>query len=471
MKRVGKPVFFIVAILIFVVTVLSVFGISTQYGDNKTVYIKGINDIRWGIDVRGGVDVTFTPSADAKNVTTQNMDAAEEIIKQRLTSLNITDSEVYTDYNKNRIIVRFPWKEDEEDFDPEAAVKELGETAQLTFREGYEVDEEGLPSGATKDNIILTGDMVEEATAGYTSEQGYLVSLKLKSEGATRFSEATKELAASKGVISIWMDDEMISAPVVNEQITGGEAVITSDGGFTAEEVTSLANKINGGALPFKLVTESFSTISPSLGEGARDAMLLALAIAFLAVCVYITIIYKIPGLVASIALLGQVALNFAAISGFFGVFPSFTLTLPGLAGIILAIGMGVDANVITTERIREELHAGRSLDGSINTGFKVGFTAIFDGNITMIIVAIILMGAFGPTDSIFAKILSPIFFMFGPSTAGTIYSFGYTLMVGIILNFLMGVTCSRLMLKSLSRFKAFRNPALYGGPKNAERV
>lgn len=470
MRRIGKPVFFIVAILIFVVTALSVFGISTRYGDNETIYIKGIQNIRWGIDVRGGVDVTFAPSEDAKNVTDQNMASAEEIIKQRLTSLNITDSEVYTDTNKNRIIVRFPWKEDEEDFDPEAAVKELGETAELTFREGTEVDEEGLPTGVTKQNIILTGQMVDQATAGYNSEDGgYIVSLKLKSEGAKRFSDATSKLSASKGTISIWMDEDMISAPTVQAHITDGNAIIS--GNFTSDEAISLANKINGGALPFKLVTESFSTISPSLGAGARDAMLLALGIAFLAVCIFLTLIYKLPGLVASIALLGQVALNFAAISGFFPVFSSFTLTLPGLAGIILAIGMGVDANIITTERIREELHAGRSLDGSINTGFKVGFTAIFDGNITMIIVAMILMGAFGPTDGIFAKILTPIFFMFGQSTAGTIYSFGYTLMVGIILNFLMGVTCSRLMLKSLSKFKAFRNPALYGGPKKNERV
>ncbi len=470
MKRVGKPVFFVVVILIFAVTALSFFGIRTQYGDIETTYIKGIENIRWGIDVRGGVDVTFAPSEDAVNVTDQNMASAEEIIKQRLTSLNIADSEVYTDNNKHRIIVRFPWKEDEEDFDPEAAVKELGETAELTFREGYEVNDEGLPEGVTASNIILTGSMVKEASAGYNQEDGgYIVSLALKDEGADKFSEATKKLSQTKGVISIWMDDDMISAPTVQAHITDGNAIIQGD--FTADEAISLANKINGGALPFKLVTESFSTISPSLGAGARDAMLLALGIAFLIVCVYLTVFYKLSGLVASVALLGQVALNFAAISGFFPVFPSFTLTLPGLAGIILAIGMGVDANIITAERIREELHTGRSLDGSINTGFKVGFTAIFDGNVTMIIVAMILMGAFGPTDGIFAKILTPLFFMFGQSTEGTIYSFGYTLMVGIILNFLMGVACSRLMLKGLSKFKSFRKPALYGGPKENERV
>lgn len=470
MKRVGKPVFFIVALLIFAFTALTFFGIQTQYGDNKTVYIKGLDNIRWGIDIKGGVDVTFTPPSTQKDVTKEQMSAAEETIKQRMTTLNITDGEVYTDYSKHRIIVRFPWKEDEEDFDPEAAVKELGETAELTFREGYETDDEGLPSGVTKENVILTGDMVTSATVGYDSEKSqYVVQLKLDSEGTKNFSEATSRLASSKGVISIWMDETVISYPTVNEAISGGEAVIS--GNFTVDEATSLANKITAGSLPFKLETENYNTISPTLGEGARDAMLLAMAIAFVAVCIFIIAVYRLPGVVASIGLLGQVAGSFAAVSGFFPAFSSFTLTLPGLAGIILAVGMGVDANVITTERIKEELYRGKSLDGSINTGFKAAFTAIFDGNVTMIIIAMILMGAFGPPSSIFSKMLTPLFFMFGPSTAGTIYSFGYTLMVGVILNFVMGVTCSRLMLKSLSRFKAFRNPALYGGPKNEERV
>lgn len=155
-----------------------------------------------------------------------------------------------------------------------------------------------------------------------------------------------------------------------------------------------------------------------------------------------------------------------AALTGFFSTIPSFTLTLPGIAGIILSLGVGVDANIITAERIKEELKAGKSLDNALNIGYKRGFTAIFDGNITVIFVAVILMGAFGPTDSIFATLLSPVFFAFGASTAGTIYSFGYTLLVGIIMNFIMGVTASRLMLKSISRFKPFRKAWLYGGDK-----
>ena len=462
MKRVGKPVFFIVVALIAFFFVTSITGIGTTYGDYKTTYVKGGNDIRWGIDIRGGVDVTFTPP-DGVNATETEMKAAEEVIKQRLVSLNITDNEVYTDLNKDRIIVRFPWKSDEEDFDPEAAIKELGETAMLTFREGKETDATGAPAGTTKETIVLEGKDVKEAYAARNSENNeVVVQLKLNDDGKTKFAEATQRLKGK--TISIWMDNTMISYPTVEAVITNGEAVIT--GMQNWEEATSLANKINSGALPFKLQTENFSTINPTMGLGARDAMIIAGGIALLLVCAFIIWKYRVPGAVAAIALFGQVAGMIMSISGYIPFIPSFTLTLPGIAGMVLSIGMGVDANVITSERIKEELAAGKSLDGSIKSGFSNALSAIVDGNLTVVIVAVILMGAFGPPSSIFAKMLSPVLGFLGPATEGAIYSFGYTLLVGVIMNFIMGVTASRLMLRSLSRFKCMRKLSYYGGEK-----
>lgn len=464
MKRVGKPVFFIVAILIIVFLTTALLGVSTTYGDRKDVYIKGGNDIRWGIDIRGGVDVTFTPP-EGVDADEAQMRAAEAVVKQRLITLHITDSEVYTDPSKDRIIVRFPWKEDEEDFDPQAAIAELGETARLTFREGIETDENGLPTGVTAENIILEGDDVQEAYAFYNSEDGtYGVSLTLSEEGKAAFAEATTRLAEENGIISIWMDDTVISYPSVNDPITDGQASIT--GNFTAETAQELADKINSGALPFKLETANYSTIDPTLGEGAKDVMVMAGAVAFVLVAVFMIVLYRLPGAVAVIALMGQLALSVAAVSGYFPFISSFTLTLPGIAGIILAIGMGVDANVITAERIREEIRSGKSVDGAIELGYQRAFTAILDGNMTVVIVAIILMGAFGPPSSFFAKLLTPIFFMCGPALAGTVYSFGYTLLIGVIGNFIFGILSTKLMLKSVSRFKAFREPKLYGGER-----
>ena len=159
-------------------------------------------------------------------------------------------------------------------------------------------------------------------------------------------------------------------------------------------------------------------------------------------------------------------AATLAFVSGYFPVFESFTLTLPGIAGIILAIGMGVDANVITAERIKEELKNGKSLDGALKSGFARGLTPIIDGNVTIVIVAIVLMGAFGPSDGLFAKALHFVFFAFGPSTAGTIYAFGYTLLTGVLLNFVFGVFATRVMIRGAAAIKALRNPWLYGAAK-----
>lgn len=466
MKKAKKPVFFVVLMCILAFAYLTFFGVHTYYGDTKHVYIKGAEEIRWGIDIQGGVNATFEPAAaeegseqpDFDDITKDDMDAAKSIIEQRLVGLNITDSEVYVDYTKKRIMVSFPWQAGEEDFDPESAVAELGETAMLTFRKGSEQTGEQ----------VLTGKDVKKATANPASDgtSGYQVELEFYDSGTSAFANATTELAASGGQISIWMDDTCISAPKVNEPITKGKCQITNQGGFSWNEASSLANKINAGALPFKLSTTSTNIISASLGEGALNAMILAGIIAFCIIAVYMIIFYRLPGFVASIALFGQVVGTIACISGFFPNLPSFTLTIPGIAGIILAIGMGVDANVITAERIKEELNHGKTLNGAIELGYKRAWSAVFDGNITVVFVAVILMGAFGPTDSVFGTVLKPLFSMFGASTAGTIYSLGYTLLVGIILNFVFGIFCSRLMLASLSKFKFLRNRKLYGGAK-----
>lgn len=466
MKRIGKPVFFIVFIVIASIAYTTFFGISSMYGDKKNVYIKSSEDIRLGIDIKGGVDVTFSPPAGTK-ATKEQMSAAESVIKLRLLTRNITDSEVYTDYNKYRIIVRFPWKAGESNFDPEAAIKELGETALLTFREGKEQDQSGAPTG----KIVLVGKDIKSASNVVQTDQNTgstenVVKLELNASGKDKFSEVTGRLKGTGEVISIWMDNTLISYPKVDEQISDGTAIIS--GSFTPESAKELADKINSGGLPFKLQTQNYNTISPTLGMNALDAMVLAGIIAFICVALFMISWYRVPGLIASFALVGQASLAVAAISGYFAVFPSFTLTLPGIAGIILSIGMGVDANIITSERIKEELRNGRTIDGAIENGAKEAFSAIFDGNITVIIVSIILMGAFGPPDSPFAKLLSPIFnlFGFGATTAGAVYSFGYTLFIGVLVNFLMGVTASGLMLKSVSKFKFLRKPWLYGGKK-----
>ena len=454
MNRKGKSwPLFVVAILIVLFSLTAIFGVSYTYGDTKNVYVKGASDIRFGIDIRGGVDVTFMP-ADDVGATEAPMTAAKTVIEDRLVGLGITDYESYVDNNKNRIIVRFPWKNDEANFNPQTAIDEIGTTAKMVFRKG---------SSATGEEI-LSGDDVASASAAYNETEGWVVQLKFNSAGASAFATATTELAASNGTISIWLDDNNISTATVNEAITGGEAIIK--GNFDQDSASTLANQINSGSLPFALSAESYSTISPSLGAKSLDVMVQAGIIAFILVAILMIVRYRLPGTIAVISLMGQAAATLAVVSGYFTVFPGSTLTLPGIAGIILGIGMGVDANVITAERIKEELSKNKTLEGAVNSGFKMGLTPIIDGNVTIVIVAAILMGAFGPTDGFWAKVFNPIFYWFGPSTAGTIYSFGFTLLTSVLLNFVFGVWATRVMIRGAVHFKPLRKAWLFGGKK-----
>ena len=456
-KRTGKPVFFVVFILILALTYTAFFGIENYYGDTRNVIFKGAEDIRWGIDIKGGVEAVFSPDKEGVDITASDMDAAKAIIETRMVNKNITDYEVYTDSDNHQIIVRFPWAADESDFDAAAAVQELGETALLTFCEG-ETNETVLLSGATD---------IKSATAGFNSETNEpIVSLKLTSAGTSKFSSATSRLVGS--TISIWMDETMLSAPTVNEAITTGEAMITGMG--TAEAAKELADKINAGSLPFALTVDDskLQVISPTLGSDALRVMVIAGSIAFGLVCLLMIALFRLNGVIAAIALLGQLAGSIACISGFFGSADSFTLTIPGIAGIILSIGVGVDCNVIAAERIREEFRKGKTIDGAIDSGFKNSLSAVIDGNVTIVIVSVVLMGAFGTPDSLLAKLFAPLMSLFGSQVTGAIYSFGYTLLVGTIFNLIMGVLASKYMLKSISQLKLFRKPWLYGGKKNA---
>ena len=454
MNRKGKSwPLFVVAILIVLFSLTAILGVSYTYGDTKNAYVKGASDIRFGIDIRGGVDVTFMPADDVE-ATDAQMAAAKTVIEDRLVGLGITDYESYVDNNKNRIIVRFPWKSDEADFNPQTAIDEIGTTAKMVFRKG---------SSSTGEEI-LSGDDVASASAAYNETEGWVVQLKFNSDGASAFAAATTELAANNGTISIWLDDSNISTATVNEAITGGEAIIK--GNFDQDSASTLANQINSGSLPFALSAESYSTISPSLGANSLDVMVQAGIIAFILVALMMIFRYRLPGTIAVISLMGQVAATLAVVSGYFSVFPGSTLTLPGIAGIILGIGMGVDANVITAERIKEELAKNKTLEGAVNSGFKMGLTPIIDGNVTIVIVAAILMGAFGPTDGFWAKVFNPIFFWFGPSTAGTIYSFGFTLLTSVLLNFVFGVWATRVMIRGAVHFKPLRKAWLFGGKK-----
>ena len=371
-KRTGKSLFFIILVLIVALTVTAFVGIKDYYGDTENIYIKGARDIRWGIDISGGVEAVFSPDKEGLEITNDDMQVAKTIIETRLTNLNITDYEVYTDSSRHQVIVRFPEAAGGNKIDPQAAIKELSASAQLKFYNGD--TNEGTP--------FMTGDVVTDASAQYDQEHGWVVALSLDSKGSAAFETATANAAANGTNISIYMDNDNISTAGCSQRITGGNAIIY--GNFDEDTASLLAKKIKSGSLPFALTVDDskLQIISPTLGSDALKVMVIAGAIAFAVVCLLMISRYRLPGVIASIALLGQLAGSIACISGYFPGTDSFTLTIPGIAGIILSIGVGVDANVIAAERIRDEFSKGKTIDGAIDSGFKNSLSAVIDGNV-----------------------------------------------------------------------------------------
>lgn len=395
----GKKLFAIIILCILAVIGVGIFGIGDE--------IKGIREMRFGIDIRGGVEAVFEPDGLDRKAKGDELDSARNIIEMRLDAQNISDREVTVDKEGGYIIVRFPWKSGETDFKPEQAIAELGEMAKLTFRD---------PEG----NVLLEGKNVVSSSArkGGENSNGYVVVLNFDSQGEKLFYEATGKLVGKN--MGIYMDEEQISNPSVSRQISGNSAEITNIA--TYKEAKALSDKINAGALPFSLKTTNFSTISPSLGNNALQIMVASGLIAFLIICIFMISLYKLPGMITCITLVLHMMLQMLAIS-----IPQYTLTLPGIAGIILSLGMGVDTNIIISERITDELGRGTSIKQAIKYGYKNAFSSVLDGNLTAAIVAVILM-------------------IFG---SGSMLSFGYTLAVGMVVNLLVGITVSRKLLQS----------------------
>ncbi len=377
--------------------------------------VKPITQMRYGIDIRGGVEVVFEADGIDRKPSSSELDSARTIIETRLDSKNIADREVTVDKKGGYIIVRFPWKSGETDFNPEEAIAELGEMAKLTFRD---------PDG----NVLLEGKNVLKAEPGQdTSGVGtqYMVHLTFDTKGAELFEKATGDLVGQN--MGIYMDEEQISNPQVQAKISGGNASIDNMESYKAAK--ELADKINAGALPFSLKTSNFSTISPSLGSHALQIMIYAGAIAFVVICVFMILQYKLPGIIACLTLVLQMALQLLSVS-----VPQYTLTLTGIAGIILSLGMAVDTNIIISERIADEIKKGLTIRTAVKNGYKNAFSSVLDGNLTTAIVAIILM-------------------IFG---SGSMLSFGYTLLMGMIFNLLVGVSVSKHLLVGILEYRKY---------------
>jgi preprotein translocase subunit SecD len=427
-----------------------------------------------GLDLRGGSQLTIQvkPAPGMKEITERDLEGVQKVVEGRINGLGVSEPVIQT-IGTDKILVQLPGVND-----PEQAERVLGGTAQLEFRTQKPNTETQLfafqssraelkakqeelrnstdKAAVTKNqeelqknnqailelfestNPPLTGQYLQDAYGEPTQGNNWNVAIRFASKGGELFADLTKNLAGTGRSIGIFLDNELISAPVVGPEfaatgITGGAAVIT--GRFTAQQANDLGVQLRGGALPVPVEIAEIRTVGATLGQDSITSSIYAGGGGLFLVLIFMIVYYRLPGLIADIALIIYAILTWACFS-LLGV----TLTLPGIAGFILSIGMAVDANVLIFERTREELQAGKSLYRSVESGFYRAFSSILDGNVTTVIACAAL-------------------FWLG---AGLVKGFALTLALGVAVSMFTAITCSRTFMFLAISIPALRKPELF---------
>ncbi len=396
----------VITLLSVVIAILGVMCFASFHiGGTIYKYNSVVGIIRQGIDLSGGYYVVLEPeSTDGNASDAELLEKAMEIIRTRLDDKGYTEAIINTQ-DGNKIRVEIPQVDDDG-----TVLEIIGQTGELTFKDG---------SG----NVWLNGqDHIKGAYAANNRQDGgYMVVLEFTDAGASRFADATNTIKdMSDNKLYIWLGDSNISAPAVNEQIVSNTAQIT--GNFTYEEAMNIASVIDSGKLPIKYSVTEARSISSKLGSSAGVTSIIMAAIGLAVIFVIMLIRYRGLGLAACISLICYCLLYIV----FLAIIPSVQLTLPGIAGILLAIGMAVDASIVIFERIREEYRLGKTAEAAVAHGFKRATVTVLDSNVTTIFAAIILW------------LVCP----------GTIKGFAITLLIGIVLSLFTSIILSKWLLK-----------------------
>ena len=418
MNRKKGIITLIAAIVVLIgFTFVAVFGLDA----NKT---GSASNIKLGLDLAGGVSITYEVVGEEEPSAADMSDTIFKL-QQRVENYS-TEAQVYQE-GSDRINIEIPGVSD-----ANAILEELGKPGSLVF-----LDEDG--------NEVLNGTDIADAQAAYQQNsmgnQEPVVSLTMTEEGTEKFAEATKAAAPNHEIIYIVYDDEVVSYPSVQDEITDGHAVI--NGMSSYEEAEQLASTIRIGGLKLELQELRSNVVGAQLGSDAIRTSLIAGAVGLVLVIIFMIAVYWIPGVASSIALCLYTAMMVLLLNGF-----DITLTLPGIAGIILSIGMAVDANVIIFARIREEIATGKTVKSSIKIGFHKALSAIIDGNVTTLIAAAVL----------------------GFMGTGTIRGFAQTLALGIVLSMFTALTVTQLILNALYAV-GFRDEKFYGRAKERKPI
>lgn len=430
--------------LILVAAVMIFLGFTCIFGLNSWD-MGAAKNINLGLDLEGGVSITYR--AVGETPSQEDMDDTVYKLQRRVEEYS-TEAQAYQQ-GDDRISIEIPGVQD-----ANTILEELGQPGSLYFirqndssgNPNYSINADGTAYELTKTideleadgSIVLTGNEVESASAGTYADQTtnatqYVVELKLNDEGTAAFADATQEAYAASESIAIYYDGELVSVPNVNNVIENGEAQITGMASY--EEAESLASTIRIGGLNVELEEISSEVVGAQLGQEALDTSLLAGAIGLAIVCIFMCFVYLLPGFAASLALLLYTELVLILLNAF-----DITLTLPGIAGIILGIGMAVDANVIIFARVKEELSDGKSVHAALNAGFHKAMSAIIDGNVTTLIAAGVL-------------------WLRG---SGSVRGFAQTLALGIVVSMFTALVITRLIVYSFYAL-GIRNKKVYG--------
>ena len=409
-------------------------------------------NIRLGLDLEGGVSVTY--QADKTDSTGKrtgeqptDKDMADTIYKmqKRVETLESTEAAVYQE-GSDRVTIDIPGASDSEE-----VLKELGKAGALYFilYSDLKTEKGGTPNEGDKvvydkSKVLLTGDMIGEATSGSRQQEGtgkteYGVSIKFAGKGIKKFAKITGEHVGEQ--LAIVYDEKLVSAPNLKEEISGGECWIS--GSFTSESAEQLASTVRIGALPLELENIHGNVVGATLGSQALKSSLFAGVVGLILVIIFMIVMYRISGVAASIALIFYVGAMLLALNGL-----NVTLTLPGIAGIILSIGMAVDANCIIFTRIREELATGKTVASAIDNGFSKAMSAIVDGNVTTLIAALVL-------------------YLKG---SGTVKGFAMTLGIGIVLSMFTALFITKLLMKAFCAL-GMTNTSMYGIQKERKTI
>lgn len=376
--------------------------------------IAPISGINLGLDLQGGASVLLQAVPDeGKSITADDMSKLMAVMRSRVDEFGVSEPVLQLE-GTDRLHIELAGVDN-----PDRAIELLGKTAKLEFRD---------PLGV----VLLDGADLTDAQAVITNNEPS-ISLSFTNEGTKKFAAATTRLVGMN--IDIYLDNVRISGGNVKEPILNGNASI-SGGNMTYQDAADTAALLRGGALPVSIEVLSKNTIGPTLGADSLDKSLLAMLIGLLLLAVFIIGYYRLPGVIACVSLTVYSLLLLWALK-----LIGATLTLPGIAGFVLSVGMAVDANIIIYERVKEELRAGKSLKAGIDAGFKHAFWTIFDSNLTTLLAALVL-------------------FKFG---SGSIQGFAVTLSLGLIASMFTAITFTHYMLKLCANIKPFAKKALYG--------